>query len=106
MKVMKVKKNDIVLILQGKDRGKKGKVLQTLPEDAKVVVENSNVMVRHLRPKKMREKGQKIHFNAPIDASSVSLICPKCSKQTRVGYKILENKKKVRICRKCKEVID
>lgn len=106
MEVMKIRKNDMVLILQGKDRGKKGKVLQTLSENRKVVVENSNVMVRHLKPRKQREKGQKIHFNAPIDVSSVSLICPKCGKQARIGYKILENKKKVRQCHKCKEVID
>lgn len=103
---MKIRKNDTVIILQGKDRGKKGKVLQLLPTEKKIVVENLNVLIRHLRPRRMREKGQKIHFNAPLDSSNVALICPKCSRQTRIGHKILENKKKVRLCRKCREIID
>ena len=104
---MKIKKNDTVIIKSGKDNGKKGKVIQVLPgENDKVVVEDANVFIKHLKPRKAREKGQKIHFNAPIGVSKVMLICPKCTKNTRVGYKVLENKKKVRICRKCKEVID
>ncbi|MDD5342247.1 MAG: 50S ribosomal protein L24 [Patescibacteria group bacterium] len=103
---MKIKKNDIVIIISGKDRGKKSKVIQVLPEQDKVVVEEANIFVKHLRPRKSREKGQKVQFNAPMLSSNVMLVCPKCGKQTRVGYKILENKKKVRICRKCKEVID
>lgn len=103
---MKIKKNDTVIIRAGKDQGKKGKVLQVLPEDGTVVVEDTNVFVKHLRPRKSREKGQKVQFNAPLAASKVILVCPKCSKVTRVGYKILENKKKVRMCHKCHEVID
>ncbi len=103
---MKIKKNDTVIIRAGKDRSKKGKVLQVLPEDGMVVVEEANVFVKHLRPRKSREKGQKVQFNAPMSAEKVILVCPKCSKPTRVGYKILENKKKVRMCHKCREVIE
>ncbi|MBU0707821.1 50S ribosomal protein L24 [Patescibacteria group bacterium] len=103
---MKIKKNDTVKIISGKDKGKKSKVLQVLPEDNRVVVEGANVFVKHMKPKKAREKGQKIHFNAPLNVSNVILICSKCNKQTRIGYKKLANNKKVRICIKCKEVID
>ncbi len=104
---MRIKKNDTVIIKAGKDSGKKGKIIQVLRQgDGQVVVEDANVFVKHLRPKKSREKGQKINFNAPMDAAKVMLICPKCAKPARIGYKILENKKKVRICRKCKEIID
>ena len=103
---MNIKKNDKVLILTGKDRGKKGKVLQVLPQRKKVVVEGLNLILKHVRPKKQNEKGQRIQFPSPMDLSNIILICPKCSKRTRVGYKRLENKKKVRVCRKCREVID
>ena len=103
---MKIKKNDKVKIIKGKDGGKKGKVLQVLPEEKRVVVEGLNLLIKHMRPRKQGEKGQKIQFPAPLDISNVLFICPKCSKPTRVGYKILENKKKVRICKKCKEIID
>lgn len=103
---MNIKKNDKVLILTGKDKGKKGKVLQVLPQRNKVVVEGLNLILKHVRPKKQNEKGQRIQFPSPLDISNVILLCPKCDKRTRVGYKRLENKKKVRVCRKCKEVMD
>jgi len=103
---MKIKKGDSVKVISGKDKGKKSKVLQILPAGRQVVVEDTNVFIKHLRPKRSREKGQKIRFNAPLNVSKVMLICPKCSRPTRVGYKILDNKKKMRLCRKCKELID
>jgi large subunit ribosomal protein L24 len=102
---MKIKKGDKVKMLTGKDVKKTGKVLKIFPKKQKVVIEGLNLRIKHMRPKKEREKGQKIQFPASVNISNVMLICSKCSKSTRVGYKILENKKKVRICKKCGETI-
>ena len=102
---MKIKKDDKVIILSGKDKGKKGKVLKAIPRDSKVIVESVNIVKKHQRPKKQGEKGQKIEVASPIDVSKVMLICPKCGKNTRVGCKILENKEKVRVCKKCGQEI-
>jgi len=102
---MKIKKGDLVKIMTGKDRGKEGKVIQIFLEMKKLIVEGCNKRIKHLKPKKQREKGQKIEFDAPINISNVQLICTKCKKITRIGYKKLENKEKVRICSKCKELI-
>ena len=103
---MRIKINDKVQILTGKDKGKKGKVLQVLVEKGKIVIEGLNLHIKHVRPRKQGEKGQRIQYPTPIDISNVALLCSKCNKKTKVGYKILGNKKKVRMCRKCKEVID
>ena len=104
-KNMKIKKNDIVKILTGKDKDKTGKVIQIFPSLNKVVVEKVNKKYKHLRPKREGEKGQRIEFDAPIDVSNVILICKKCGKATRVEYKISE-KNKYRVCKKCKGIID
>lgn len=115
---MKIKKGDKVQITAGKDKGKKGKVLQVLPEDNALVIEGLNLLIKHMRPRKQGEKGQKIQFPAPLNISNARLICPKCNKLTRAGFKILgkdsgsagekkvKKNKKVRICKKCNEVID
>lgn len=100
---MKIKKGDKIKVLSGKDKSKTGKVLQVFPKNNKISIEGINLMVKHLRPKREREHGQKIQFPAPFNISNVMLICPKCGRPVRVGYKVLENKKKVRVCRKCKE---
>lgn len=102
---MKIKKGDLVKIMKGKDHGKDGKVIQILPEMNKLIVEGCNKRIKHLKPRKQREKGQKIEFDAPMNISNVQLICAKCKKVTRIGYKRLENKEKVRICGKCKELV-
>lgn len=102
---MKLQKGDQVKILAGKDKGKKGKIMQIFPESGLIVVEGVNKMVKHLRPKKENEGGQRIEFDGPFKASNAALICPKCNKQTRIGYKKLENKKKARTCKKCKQTI-
>lgn len=101
-----MKKGDKVKILAGKDRGKEGKVLAVLPEKGRLTVEGLNLVVKHMRPRRGGEKGQRIQFPASMNASNVLVVCPKCSKPARIGYKILENKKKVRLCKQCKEVID
>lgn len=103
--MLKIKKGDTVKIMSGKDKSKQGKVGQVLPNMNKLVVEGCNKLVKHLKKKKQGEKGQKVEFDAPLNISNVQLICPKCSKITRIGFKILDNKKKVRMCRKCKEII-
>ncbi|MCX6764427.1 MAG: 50S ribosomal protein L24 [Candidatus Nealsonbacteria bacterium] len=101
---MKIKKNDQVLIISGKYRGKKGKVLRALPESEKITVEGANLIKKHVKPKKSGEKGQIVSLPYPFPASKVKLICPKCGKPTRLGVKIVE-KEKFRICKKCKETI-
>lgn len=101
---MRIKKNDKVKILAGKDKGKTGKVLAIIADKNKVTVEGINLLYKNMRPKKQGEKGQKIQFPAPLNVSNVALLDPKTNKQTRVGYKI-ENKKKVRISKKTKEII-
>ena len=102
---MKVKKDDIVKIKSGKDKGKQGKVMQTFPNEGKVVVENININKRHLRPQKQGEAGQVVEFSAAFDVSKVQLVCPKCGKVTRIGHTLSDDKKKTRICKKCKSSI-
>ena len=102
---MKIIKNDKVKILTGKDRGKSGKVLKVLPKNNKVVVEGLNLIIKHTRPRRQGEKGQRIQFPRPIDISNAMLICPHCNKSTRVTYLFREDKKKVRSCKKCKQAI-
>jgi large subunit ribosomal protein L24 len=97
---MKIKKDDTVLIISGKDRTRKAKVIEVFPKKGRIVAEGINLRKKHVRPKKQGEKGQIVTVATPFDASAAKLICPKCSKITRVGYKI-ENKKKHRICKKC-----
>jgi len=97
---MKIKKNDQVLIISGKDRGRKAKVIEALPKKGKLFIEGINLRKKHVKPKKSGEKGQIVETPAPLDASDVKLICPKCGKAVRTGYK-LEGKKKYRACKKC-----
>lgn len=106
---MNIKKGDKVKILTGKDKGKTGKVLQVLPSRERASIEGLNLLIKHLRPRRQGEKGQKIEFPAPIDLSDLMLVCPKCDKPMRPGHQIIDmagRKKKVRICKKCKQVID
>jgi large subunit ribosomal protein L24 len=113
---MKLKKGDKVQIINGKDRatkskkGNQGKVLQVIPEKNRVVVDGLNLRYKHIKAKREGEKGQRIEFPASMDISNVKLVCPKCNKAGRVGYKLLDSdlkgKKKIRICKKCNEAID
>ena len=97
---MKIKKGDQVLIISGKDRGRKGKVLEVLFRENRVVVEGINIRKKHIRPKRSGEKGQIVQLPAPLHISNVKLICKNCGKPTRAGFKI-EAGKKYRICKKC-----
>lgn len=101
---MRIKKNDNVIMLSGKDRGKSGKVLKLFPREAKVIVEGLNVLTRHQRPRRQGEKGQKVQVPRRVALAKVMLLCPKCSKRTRVEYRI-EGAKKERICKKCERTI-
>lgn len=112
---MKIKKGDKVKIIAGKDKGKTGKVLQVFPSRNRVSVEGLNLLIKHMRPRRQGEKGQRIEFPAPLNLSNLMLVCPKCGKTSRVNYKLSEEKKtensktktrKFRICNKCKQVID
>ena len=100
---MRIKKNDTVKVLTGKDRGKKGRVIRILSKENKVVVEGLNLVTKHVRPKRSGEKGQRIKMATPLHVSNVSLICPRCRKTIRLGYKILSDGQKKRFCRKCKD---
>ena len=97
---MNVKKGDTVVVLSGKDRGKQGKVLGTVPADGKVVVEGINMVTCHVTPRKQGETGGIVKREAALAACKVQVVCPKCSKATRVAHKI-ENGKKTRVCKKC-----
>ncbi|MCX6792774.1 MAG: 50S ribosomal protein L24 [Candidatus Falkowbacteria bacterium] len=108
---MNIKRNDNVLVLAGKDKGKSGKVLQVFADLNRASVEGVNLLIKHMRPRNKNEKGQRIEFAAPLNISNLALICPKCGKPTRIAHKVLisEDKKKhnkVRVCKKCQANID
>ncbi len=101
---MKIKKGDNVLIISGKDKGKKGKVLQVFSVKERIVVEGANLRKKNVRAKKANEKGQIVQFPAPFAVSNVKIVCPKCSKASRIGY-IIKDNKKFRICKSCNKEI-
>jgi len=103
---VKIRKNDTVVVIAGKDKGKKGKVRRALPKKSRVLVEGLNMIKRHSRARRAARQAGIIELEAPIQVSNVMLLCNKCAKPTRVGFKILDDGKKVRICRSCQEVID
>lgn len=102
---MKIKVNDEVIVIAGKDKGKKGKVTRTIAKNNKVVVEKVNIRTKHIK-KTAQEAGQKIQYEAPIDASNVMILDPKTKKPTRVGYRLLEKGKKERYAKVSGEPLD
>ena len=100
MNNLKIKKNDKVVVLSGKDKGKTGKVLATVPSERKVVVEGINMVTCHVKPRKQGETGGIVQREAAMYASKVQVVCPKCNKGTRIAHKI-ENGKKSRVCKHC-----
>lgn len=119
---MRIKKNDKIQVIAGKDKGKTGKVLQVFPKLGKASVEGANQLIKHIRPQQKGEKGQRVKFPAPFQLSNMMLVCPKCKKPTRVGYRTIKQEsaetaeqeskktkkqknKKFRVCKKCNEVI-
>ncbi len=104
---LSVRKNDEVQVIAGRDRGKRGRVLRVLPDKGRVVVEGVNVIKRHTKPNPQKQiKGGVVEREAPLHASNVQILCPECSKATRIGRRILGDGRKVRICRKCEGVVD
>jgi large subunit ribosomal protein L24 len=102
-----IRKNDTVLIITGKDRGKRGRVLKVLPDKNRLIVEGMNLIKRHTRPNPGKNvKGGIVEREAALHASNAQLVCPECGAQTRVGRKILGDGRKVRVCRKCEGVVD
>ncbi len=103
---MRIKKDDLVVVLSGKDKGKRGKVLAVMPKEGKIIVQGVNIVKKHQRPIPQLREGGIIEREAPIYASKVMLVCPNCDKPTRIGMKFLEDSSKVRVCKKCGEIID
>ena len=97
---MNIRKDDKVVVLSGKDKGKQGQILVSDPKAMKVIVEGVNVATKHQKPRKQGEEGGIFKVETPIYSSKVQLVCPKCGKATRVGHKITDGKK-VRVCKKC-----
>ena len=99
MNKVHVRSGDTVVVLSGKDKGKQGKVLQVSPKEGKVIVEGLNVVTKHVKPRRQGEQGGIVEAEAAMYASKVQLVCPKCSKPTRIAHKILEDGTKVRVCK-------
>ena len=105
-KKLHVKKDDMVTIIAGKEKGKSGRIIRVFPEKGRVVVENLNVVKRHTRPTRANAQGGIVEKEAPLDSSNVLLLCASCNKPTRTGFRILEDGSKVRFCKKCNEIVD
>ncbi len=103
---LSIRKNDTVVVTTGKEQGKRGRVLAVMTSKQRLLVERVNLVKRHMRPSKRYQQGGIIEKEAPVHLSNVMLVCPKCDKPTRLGNKMLETGKKVRVCKKCAEVID
>ncbi len=101
VKKLHVRRDDTVVVISGKDKGKQGKVLRTEPKTGRLVVESVNVVSRHQKPKSQTDVGGIIQSEAPIYASKVMLVCSKCGKATRISYKMKPDGKKIRVCKKC-----
>jgi len=102
---MKVVKNDLVLVITGNEKGKKGKVLKTFPETQRIIVEGINLIKRHTKPSQKNVQGGIVEKEGTIHVSNVLVICPKCNTAGRVKHSILENGKSVRACRNCSEML-
>lgn len=101
-----IKKNDTAIVLSGKDKGKKGRIISVIPSKGKVILENINIIKKHMKPNKQYTQGGIISKEGALPISKIMLVCPKCSKPTRIANTIIDNTRKVRMCKKCKEVID
>ena len=101
-----VRKDDIVKIIAGKDRGKQGKVLRVFPKEGRLTVERVNMIKRHTRPTRQTQQGGIIEREGKLHISNVMLVCSRCGRGVRVGHRFLEDGKKLRICRACGEVLD
>ncbi len=103
---MKIKKNDTVLVIAGKDKGKKGKVRYAFPDNERVMVEGVNMIKKHAKAKQQVRQAGIIEREAPISVTNVMYLCGKCNKPTRIGYRVLQDGRKARFCRACGEVVE
>ena len=101
MNKLHVRKDDMVVILSGKDKGKKGKVLETSPKEQKLIVEGVNMVTKHVKPRRQGETGGIVKVEGAFYASKAMLVCPSCGKATRVAHKVLADGTKMRACKKC-----
>lgn len=102
-KKMHVKKNDMVMVITGEDKGKKGKVLSVDANSGRVIVEGVNMATKHKKPRRQGDIGGIVHQEIPVSAANVMHICDKCHQPTRIGFTVLEDGSKVRVCKKCGE---
>jgi large subunit ribosomal protein L24 len=103
---VQIRKNDSVMVIAGKERGKTGKILRVLPEKNAVIIERTNLVKRHTKPRGPQQPGGIIEKEASIDASNIMIMCDKCNAPVRIGHKTLTDGKKIRICRRCNEALD
>ena len=103
---MAIRKNDTVLVIAGREKGKRGKVLFVLPAKARVIVEHVNMVKRHQRPTQKLRQGGIIEREAPLHVSNLMLVCSKCDKATRIGARVLADGRRARVCRRCGEIVD
>lgn len=103
---MQIRKNDSVMIIAGRERGKTGKVLRVIPDKDAAIIERVNLIKRHSRPKGPQQPGGIVEKEASIHASNLMIMCDKCNAPVRIGRKILADGKKIRICRRCGEALD
>lgn len=103
---MQIRKNDSVMVIAGKERGKTGKVLRVLLEKDAVIVERTNMVKRHTKPRGPQQPGGIVEKEASIQASNLMIMCDKCDAPVRIGRKVLADGKKIRICRRCNEALD
>jgi large subunit ribosomal protein L24 len=101
-----IKKDDFVKIIAGKDRGKQGRVLRVFPQEGRLTVERLNMIKRHTRPTQQMQQGGIVEREGKIHLSNVMLVCTRCGRGVRIGHRRLEDGKKVRICRRCDEILD
>ncbi len=103
---MQIRKNDSVMVISGKERGKTGKVLRVKPKEDAVIIERINVVKRHTKPRGPQQAGGIVEKEASISASNIMIMCDKCNAPVRIGQKILADGNKVRVCRRCGEALD
>jgi len=103
---VEIRKNDSVMVITGKERGKTGKVLRVLPDEDAVIIERINIVKRHTKPRGPQQPGGIVEKEASVDASNIMIMCDKCNAPVRIGRKILADGKKIRICRRCQEALD
>lgn len=101
-----IRKNDLVMVVNGKEKGKSGRILRVMPEKEKVIIEKINFIKRHARPHGKQRQGGILEKEAPLHVSNVMLLCEKCNKPVRIGHRVVEGSKKARVCRKCGEIFD